>query len=360
MLISPKALKCIAGYQISIDCGGYNNFSNNINQTWLADNYFSGGSVANVSTPLNFPREQERSLRYFPISDGKKNCYEIGVPVGRYMIQMFFAYNNYDNLTHSPSFDVSVEGTVVFSWRYPWADESDNYGAYSDLYAFIQDGSATICFYSIGTDAPVIGSLELLQVDEASYMSNSTGLSVIVADYGRITAGNSFGPGFDNVTDYGGRSWETDDTYTNNLKQIYSTSQAIAGADVAPNYWPERLYQICRWVQQPGVPIIYNYLVDAELDYQVWFHFAEIDPNVSAAGQRVFNVSINNVMVMGGLDLFQRVGPNTAFDFVYTVRNLTGGDLVISFIPQVGSPVVCGVEVLAILKADIATNVTEG
>lgn len=276
------------------------------------------------------------------------------------MIQMFFAYNNYDNLSHSPSFDVSVEGTVVFSWRYPWADDSNNYGAYSDLVAFIHDGSATICFYSIGTDAPVIGSLELLQVDEGMYQANSTGQNVIVANYGRITASNApFGPGFDNVTDHGGRSWEEDVDYTNNVKTLLTTNANIVGADVAPDYWPGRLYQTCRYSVQPGIPIIYNYLVDAKLDYQVWFHLAEIDPNMTTAG-RVFNVSVNNVVVLSGLDLFQRVGLNTAFDFLYTVRNLTGSNLVISFTPQVGSPLACGLEVLAILKADIATNVTEG
>lgn len=348
-------------YQVRINCGGYNNFTNNVNQTWLADNFFSGGQPANVSLPQNFLRQQERSLRFFPIAQGKKNCYEIGVPVGRYMIQMFFAYNNYDNLSHSPSFDVSVEGTVVFSWRFPWADDSDNFGAYSDLIAFIHDGSATICFYSIGTDAPVIGSLELLQVDDYMYQANSTGQNVIVANYGRITAGDaSFGPGFDNVTDSGGRSWEKDDEYTNNLKTFLSTKAAINGAAVAPNYWPQRLYQTCRYTTQPGLPVIYNYLVDAKLDYQVWFHLAEIDPNITAAGQRVFNISVNDEIVLGGLDLFERVGPNTAFDFLYTVRNLTGGNLVISFSPQVGSPLVCGLEVLAILQADIATNLTEG
>jgi hypothetical protein len=105
--------------------------------------------------------------------------------------------------------------------------------------------------------------------------------------------------------------------------------------------------------------VIYNYLVDPKLDYQVWFHLAEIDPNITAPGQRVFNISVNDVIVLGGLDLFERVGPNTAFDFLYTVRNLTGGNLVISFAPQVGSPLVCGLEVLAILQADIATNLTE-
>lgn len=347
-------------FHVAIDCGGYLNFSNSINQTWLADNFFSGGKVANVSHPENFPRQQERSLRYFPISHGKKNCYEISVPVARYMIQMFFAYNNFDNLSHSPSFDVSVEGTVVFSWRYPWADDSDNYGAYSDLYAFIHDGSATICFYSIGTDAPVIGSLELLTVDDAAYNSSSTGQNIILANYGRVSGGDSsFGPGYDNVTDLGGRSWVVDDDYTTNLKQFLTSAHNIVGANVAPNYWPVRLYQTCRYEQQPGVPITYNYLVDAKLDYQIWFHFAEIDPNITAAGQRVFNVTVNNVAVITGLDLFQKAGLNTAFDVVYTVRNLTEGLLVISLIPLIGSPLICGVEVLAVLQADIAINVTE-
>ncbi|XP_024385222.1 receptor-like protein 4 [Physcomitrium patens] len=355
-----SSLAAHGDYHVLIDCGGYHNFSNSVNQTWMADNFFSGGAVANVSIPQNFPRQQERSLRYFPISQGKKNCYDINVPVGRYMIQMFFAYNNYDNMSHSPSFDVSVEGTVVFNWRFPWSDDSDNYGAYSDLYAFIHDGSATICFYSIGTDAPVIGSLELLQVDDAAYNASSTGQNAILVNYGRISAGNSsFGPGYDNVTDFGGRSWEADDTYTNNVKALLTSTRNVVGANVEPNYWPEKLYETCRYEQLPNVPIIYSYLVDAKLDYQIWFHFAEIDPNVTAAGQRVFNVTVNNVVVLAGLDLFQKVGLDTAFDFAYTLRNLTGGSLVISLVPQVGSPLICGIEVIAVLQADIATNVTE-
>ena len=92
----------------------------------------------------------------------------------------------------------------------------------------------------------MIGSLELLQLDEASFISNSTRLSVIVDYYGKIMAQkSSFGCGFDNTIDYGGHSWKTNDTYTINLKQIYSTSQAIAGAHVALDYCPKRLYQTC-------------------------------------------------------------------------------------------------------------------
>ena len=77
---------------------------------------------------------------------------------------MFVAYNNYDNLSDSPSFDVSVEGTVVFRWWYPWTDVNGNFSAYSDPYACIHESVARI--YSIGTDVPVIAALELLKVDD--------------------------------------------------------------------------------------------------------------------------------------------------------------------------------------------------
>jgi hypothetical protein len=127
------------------------------------------------------------------------------VPLGRHQLQIFVAYNNYDNLSHSPSFDVSLEGIMVFSWWYPLTDDNSNFSAYSDLYACIHDSVATICFYRIGTDVPVIGALELLKVDDLSYISNVTGQNVIIVDYGRLMGiSSSFSLGFDNVTDLGG------------------------------------------------------------------------------------------------------------------------------------------------------------
>ena len=57
------------------------------------------------------------------------------------------------------------------------------------------------------------------------------------------------------------------------------------------------LYQICRIERQLGIPI-YEFTVDAKLDYQIWFHFAKIDPTVINAGLCVFNVSINGLTVV--------------------------------------------------------------
>ncbi|KAM2835168.1 hypothetical protein PS2_032127 [Malus domestica] len=140
------------------------------NTTWLSDRFFTGGSTSGVSEPLQFHHPQEKTLRYFPLSSGKKNCYIIpNLPSGRYYIRTFTVYDNYDGRSHSPSFDVSVEGTVVFSWRSPWSEDLARTGAYSDLFAFVADSEADICFYSIATDPPIIGSLQLIWVDPDSY-----------------------------------------------------------------------------------------------------------------------------------------------------------------------------------------------
>ena len=81
------------------------------------------------------------------------------------------------------------------------------------------------------------------------------------------------------------------------MREILSTEANISGANLAPNYWPMHLYQICRIERQLGIPI-YEFTVDAKLDYQIWFHFAKIDPTVINAGLCVFNVSINGLTVV--------------------------------------------------------------
>jgi len=268
---------------------------------------------------------------------------------------MFFVYDDYDRQQHSPSFDVSVEGTVVFSWRNPWQDYFAQNGAYSDLFAFIHDGAATVCFYSIATDSPVIGALELLEVDELSYDSQSTGESVILVNYGRLTTGyESFGPGFTNDTDELGRGWEQDDFYSFSPKSILTTTQNILNTTLPPNYFPEKLYQACRSIN-------YVFEVDSNLDYAIWLHFAEIDPSVKAQGQRVFDVRINNQVVLPNLDIYKLAGgPFSAYDWHFTVVNLTGSSLIIDFEAKIGPPLICGLEVYALLTADLTTNVTEG
>ncbi|XP_019054256.1 PREDICTED: probable LRR receptor-like serine/threonine-protein kinase At1g51860 isoform X2 [Nelumbo nucifera] len=340
-----------------IDCGGQTNFTNRFNETWLSDRFFTGGSTSPVAETHLFQQQQEQTLRFFPISFGKKNCYIVNVPTGRYYIRTFTVYDNYDGKLHSPSFDVSVEGTLVFSWRSPWGDDVSRTGAYSDLFAFVKDGEADICFYSIATDPPVIGSLEVVQIDPLSYDSSTTGNNLILINYGRLTCGSDLlGAGFTNDTDLFGRAWQSDAEFrTGNLNsvKVIQTRRNVLGTNQRPNYFPMHLYQTAVTVVGGGA-LEYELSVDAKLDYLVWFHFAEIDTSVTAAGQRVFDVFINQRNV-SRIDIFKHVGSFAAFNWHYIVKNLNTTYLRVKLVPVVGSPLISGLENYAMVPRDLAT-----
>ncbi|GMH26214.1 hypothetical protein Nepgr_028057 [Nepenthes gracilis] len=357
LLFSPS-LSLSSPFNVSyhIDCGGSTTTVDQFNTTWLSDRYFTGGAVSMVSEPLHFLLLPEKTIRFFlPTTFGKKNCYLIPVPNnGRYFFRMFIVYDNYDGKSHPPSFEVSVEGTVVFSYRSPWAESLARDGSYSDLFAFISDGEADVCLYSIATDAPLIASLEVIQVDPASYGSNSTH---ILVNYGRLSCGDEqWGPGFSSDIDFFGRSWQSDTEFrSKNAKGIsaVSTAKSVGNVNKEPNYFPMKLYQSAVTVDQKGI-LEYALNVDAKLDYLLWLHFAEIDGTVNKAGQRVFDVLVNGVNV-NRIDVFQQVGGFSAYDWDFVAKNLSSSTLTVRLVPIVGMPIICGLENYALVPNDLAT-----
>ncbi|KDP29365.1 hypothetical protein JCGZ_18286 [Jatropha curcas] len=345
-------------YDISyyIDCGGSTNTTDPFNTTWLSDRFFTGGSSSVVSEPLHFRFPQEKTLRFFPLSSGKKNCYILPLPNGRYYIRTFTVYDNYDGKSHSPSFDASVEGTLVFSWRSPWPENLARDGAYSDLFSYVKDGEVDICFYSIATDPPVIGSLEIRQIDPQSYDSASIGDNFILVNYGRLSCGSvQWGPGFSNDTDDFGRSWQSDYEFRSqsspNTVHSVSTREKISGTDQLPNYFPMKLYQTAATVN--GV-LEYEFTVDAKMDYLLWFHFAEIDSTVTKKGQRVFDLTLNGKNV-SRVDIYAQVGSFAAYSLPYTVHNLSSTALIVKLLPVKGAPLISGIENYALVPNDIST-----
>ncbi|XP_074329107.1 receptor-like protein 4 [Apium graveolens] len=342
-----------------IDCGGTTQSTDKFNTTWLADRYFSAGATGLVSEPLRFQNLHEKTVRFFPISSGKKNCYTIpNLPHGsRFYIRTFTVYDNYDGKSHSPSFEVSVEGTLVFSWHSPWPEDVSRSGAYSDLIAFISDGEADVCFYSIATDPPVIASLELVQIDAAAYDAASIGNSSILVNYGRLTSGSGqWGPGFSNDTDLFFRSWQSDAEFRSensvNIKSVSAVKRVI-NTDRSPNFFPEKLYSTAVVAKGKG-GLEYELQVDAKMDYLLWFHFAEIDVSVNSAGKRVFDIVVNEINVTR-IDIYKEVGGFAAYDWHYVVKNLSDTVLSVKLVPVVGSPLICGVENYAIVPADLKT-----
>ncbi|XWS23279.1 hypothetical protein CRYUN_Cryun29cG0107800 [Craigia yunnanensis] len=338
-----------------IDCGGLTPSTDPYNFSWLPDNFFTGGSTAVVSEPLHFHIQHEKTLRYFPFSAGKKNCYNIPLPPGRYFIRTFTVYDNYDGKSHSPSFDASVEGTLVFSWRSPWPENLARDGAYSDLFAFVKDGQLDFCFYSIATDPPVIGSLEVVQIDPLSYNSAETSDNFILVNYGRLSPGSpQWGPGFTSDPDPFGRSWQSDSDYrtaNSESARFITTKEKITGTGQAPNYFPMKLYQSAVTIDGD---LEYELAVDAKLDYLVWFHFAEIDSTVKKAGERVFDVLVNEKNV-SRVDIYKEVGSFAAYILNYTAKNLSSSVLNVKLVPVVGAPSISGLENYAMVPADFST-----
>lgn len=243
------------------------------------------------------------------------------------------------------------------SWRSPWPEEVSRKGAYSDLFTFIADGEADVCFYSIATDPPVIGSLEIVRVDPLSYDSASIGDAFILVNYGRLSCGDSqWGPGFSNDTDLFGRSWQSDAQFrSQNSRGVKALSSLnnVLGADQQPNYFPKRLYETAITVVGGGV-LEYELQVDAKLDYLLWFHFAEIDTSVTKSGQRVFDVSINEENV-SRIDIFKEVGSFHGLSWHYVVKNLSSTVLTVKLVPVVGAPIISGLENYALVPADLST-----
>ncbi|CAM8879698.1 unnamed protein product [Rhodiola kirilowii] len=356
---SPPPSPAAAAVSLHIDCGGNANSTDAFGTTWLADRYFTAGYPSIVSEPLLFGSVQEKTLRFFPISSGKKNCYIIpSLPSGRYLFRTFTVYDNYDGKSHSPSFDVSVEGTLVFSWRSPWSEVTARSGAYSDLFAFVKDGEADVCFYSIATDPPVIGSLEVVQVDPMSYDAATNGDSQILVNYGRLSCGSrQWGAGFTNDSDRFSRTWQSDVEFRSQNSETFKSLSAlnnVKNTDQPPNYFPMKLYQEAVTVTGDGA-LAYNLQVDAKLDYLVWFHFAEIDSSVNRAGKRVFDVVVNDKNV-SRVDIYDKVGGFAAYDFNYVVKNLSNSVLSVKLVPIVGKPIISGLESYAIVPADLSTR----
>jgi hypothetical protein len=77
--------------------------------------------------------------------------------------------------------------------------------------------------------------------------------------------------------------------------------------------------------------------------YQVTLRFCE--PHYKEAGKRVFDVKLQNKMVIAKLDIFAKVGQDRALDFTYPDVLAGDGRLNIEFVPRVEYPSIAGISV---------------
>lgn len=275
-----------------------------------------------------------------------------------YIPRFSFSFGDADNAGKEPIFEVSVEGTLVFSLTPGWSSTPDN--QYLDSLLHITDGAATVCFHASGHGNPVIASLEILQLYVDAYnMGSSANLNVVMRTIKRVSAGASqsgYGSRL-NADIWGGdRYWATDQTLfaPNSAVEVLRTDLNISNFGNPPNIYPEAIYQSAT-TTGPLNKLSYTIPVQPNQNYSIWLHFAEIEVGVVAEGMRVFDVMVDEKVVFQGVDVVKMAGGVLRALIMNTTVVAEGRTLTIGFVPVKGAVAVNAFEVFQVIPREYAT-----
>nr|XP_043623896.1 receptor-like protein 4 [Erigeron canadensis] len=353
-----------APYALRISCGARNDVHTApTNTLWYRDFGYSGGYFTNATRP-SFITPRLSTLRYFPLSEGPENCYHIDrVPHGHYSVRVFFGLVRDPTFDNEPLFDVSVEGTLVYSLSSGWSNHDDEQ-AFVEALVFLDDGTASICFHSTGHGDPAVLSIEILQVGNNAYnFGPRWGKGTVLRTHKRLSCG-AMKPKFD--VDYSGNHWGGDrfwnsiTTFGQSSDKAITTTKSIKLSPNVPNYYPEALYQtgLASTDNQPD--LTYTMDVDPNRNYSIWLHFAEIDPLVTGEGQRVFEILINGDILFEEIDIVKMSGGINSALVLNTTVAVSGRSLTITLQPVKGShTIISAIEIFEIVNAEAKTLIDE-
>uniref|UniRef100_A0A2P2KXW2 Putative leucine-rich repeat receptor-like serine/threonine-protein kinase At2g14440 isoform X1 n=1 Tax=Rhizophora mucronata TaxID=61149 RepID=A0A2P2KXW2_RHIMU len=333
------------------------------NALWYKDFAYTGGIPTNATLP-SYISPRLKTLRYFPLSEGPNNCYNIRkVPKGHYSVRVFFGLVALPNFDNEPLFDVSVEGTQIYSLKSGWSTHDDQ--VFTEAIVFLTDGTASICFHSTGRGDPAILSIEILQIDDrAYYVGPEWSHGVILKTARRLSCGNKRSK-FD--ADYSGDHWGGDrywgsiTTFGLGSDQAISTTRSIQLASSAPNFYPEALYQTALIGTDTRPDLAFTMDVDPNRNYSIWLHFAEIDPSIAGVKQRIFDILINGVPAFEEVDVARMSGDRYAALVLNTTVAVNGRSLTISLHPKEGShAIINAIEVFEVVTTESKTLLEEG
>lgn len=333
------------------------------NTLWHKDFAYTGGIPANA-TVTSFISPPLKTLRYFPLSEGPENCYIIKkVPKGHYSVRVFFGLVKEPSFDSEPLFDVSIEGTQIYSLRSGWSN-SDDEEVFTEARMFLMDGSVSICFHSTGHGDPAILSIEILQIDDKAYnFGIQQDKAIILRTAKRVSCGakqSKFGVDYSADRWGGDRFWSSLPTFGQNSDHPLSVETSIKQASKSPNFYPEALYQRALVSTDDQPDLEYTLDVDPNRNYSVWLHFAEIDQSVNGVGQRVFDILINGDIAFKDVDIVKMSGGLfTALVLNKTIA-VNGRTLTITMQPKKGHALVSAIEVFEVLLVESKTLPDEG
>nr|AMM42843.1 LRR-RLK [Vernicia fordii] len=151
---------------VSLNCGGKENFTDELGLVWTSDDNIIYGETATISV-ANETRKQYKSLRHFP-ADSRKYCYTLGVMSRtRYLLRATFLYGNFDNNNVYPKFDISVGAT---HWSTIVISDANTIESI-ELIFLASSPTISVCLSNATTGQPFISTLELRQFNGSIYLT---------------------------------------------------------------------------------------------------------------------------------------------------------------------------------------------
>ncbi|GLT89690.1 hypothetical protein SLE2022_076660 [Rubroshorea leprosula] len=149
---------------VSLNCGGKENFTDELGLEWTSDAFLKHGDTASISV-ANETRKQYKTVRHFP-ADSRKYCYNLNVVSRtRYLVRATFLYGNFDNNNVYPTFDISLGAThwsTIVIW---YADTMES----RELIFLATSPTISVCLSNATTGQPFISTLELRQFNGSAY-----------------------------------------------------------------------------------------------------------------------------------------------------------------------------------------------
>ncbi|TAE76517.1 MAG: hypothetical protein EAZ84_07350, partial [Verrucomicrobia bacterium] len=246
--------------------------------------------------------------------------------------------------TEAPSVPASIlatagDGHIVLTWL----PSSDNVAVTG--YRIHRNGSLLATTSTPGfTDSDltngVLCSYQVIALDATGNESLSALATATPRLLGNVvTRVNAGGLGF---TDLAGNTWYDD--------QGFNTGNTVGSGHAISGTGDDILYQSERYDSSAsGMNLEYSFAVPAG-EYEVVLHFAETYSGITGAGQRVFDVTAEEALVIDDLDIFGRVGADAALVVSFPVL-VDDGHLDLAFVHGSQNPKICGIEIHEIVDS---------
>ncbi|MCO5559286.1 hypothetical protein L7F22_012882 [Adiantum nelumboides] len=245
-------------------------------------------------------------------------------------------------------FKYVIDGDEWRDIRFPYTQNSSWFS--SEAYVRAQGSSIYYCLARNAPkgDAPFISTLELRplspMMSATSFMNYST---FSLSTYRRFRCGSSLSIRY--PVDVLDRIWLSPPAM--DMVDTITTNAAINTGD-SFNMPPPSVLQtgfVGKAVNNSFFTISFDSL-DVNKFYLVQFYFAEIDPNVSAEGQRMYNIYLNGELfnTKEPIDIFKKVGPNAGYSRYTGSYPNNDGVLMLNFSATPNSsfpPLLCAMEI---------------